>query len=172
MRSPRQFSIKFVFAFACTITALCAQEAAPESYLTPEVARVGNRLACRCGTCRNTVGDCAMLHCSYCSPKRRQIFEMKKQGMSDDAIVNTFVKDEGIVTLASPPTQGLGPIITWIGPGIALLLGFGVYSWYVRRNKKVPDLLMPADQAVLDRFRAQIDLEMDDSPLSGGPAKK
>jgi hypothetical protein len=31
---------------------------------------------------------------------------------------------------------------------------------------------MPADQAVLDRFRAQIDLEMDDSPLSGGPAKK
>lgn len=172
MRSPRQFSIKLVFVFACTIIPLWAQEAAPESYLTPEVARVGNRLACRCGTCRNTVGDCAMLHCGYCSPKRQQIFEMKKHGMSDDQIVNTFVKDEGIVTLASPPTHGVGPIITWIGPGIALLLGFGVYSWYVRRNQKEPAPLMPVDQAVLDRFRAQIDSELDDSPLSSGPAKK
>jgi len=84
--------------------------------------------------------------------------------MSDDAIVNTFVKEEGIVALASPPTQGLGPIITWIGPGVALLLGFLVYSWYVRRNRKQPEQLLPVDQAVLDRFQAQIDRELDDSP--------
>ena len=83
-----------------------------------------SRLACRCGTCRNTVGDCAMLHCGYCSPKRERIYEMKQQGQSDDQIVNTFVEEDGIVTLASPPAQGLGPIVTWIGPGIALLLGF------------------------------------------------
>ncbi len=113
-----------------------------------------------------------MLHCSYCSPKRQRIYEMKQQGMSDDAIVNTFVKEDGIVTLASPPTQGVGPIITWIGPGIALLFGFGVYSWYIRRNRKEPTPLMPSDEAVLDRFRAQIDRELDDTPLSGGPAKK
>ena len=171
MRSPRQFSVRFILVIASAVGALYAQSAAPESYLTPDVVRVGNRLACRCGTCRNTVGDCAMLHCSYCSPKRQQIFEMKKQGLSDDQIVNTFVKDEGIVTLASPPTQGIGPIITWMGPGIALLLGFGVYSWYVRRNRKESAPLRPADQAVLDRFQAQIDRELDDSPLSG-PAKK
>jgi cytochrome c-type biogenesis protein CcmH/NrfF len=171
MRSPRQFSIKFVLALTASIAALCAQ-AAPESFLTPEVAHVGGRLACRCGSCRNTVGDCAMLHCSYCSPKRERIFEMKQQGQSDDNIVNTFVKEDGIVTLASPPTQGLGPIVTWIGPFIALLLGFGVYSWYIRRNQKAPATLMPADQAVLDRFSAQIDRELDDSPTSGGPVKK
>ncbi len=172
MRSPRQFSIKFVLALAGSLGTLYAQ-AAPESFLTPDVVRVGTRLACRCGTCRNTVGDCAMLHCGYCSPKRERIYEMKQQGQSDDEIVNTFVKEDGIVTLASPPTQGLGPIVTWVGPGIALLLGFGVYSWYVRRNRqKTPELLKPADEAVLDRFRAQIDHEMDDSPLSGGPSKK
>ena len=171
MRSPRlQFSIKLVLALACGV-GLYAQ-AAPESFLTPDVVRVGSRLACRCGTCRNTVGDCAMLHCGYCSPKRERIYEMKQQGQSDDQIVKKFVEEDGIVTLASPPTQGLGPIVTWMGPGLALLLGFGIYSWYVRRNQKEPAKLMPADQAVLDRFQAQIDRELDDSPISGGPAKK
>ena len=97
---------------------------------------------------------------------------MNKQGLSDDQIVNTFVKEEGIVTLASPPGQGLGPIVTWIGPGIALLLGFGVYSWYVRRNRQDPPPLMPADKVVLDRFQVQIDREMDDSPSSSGPSKR
>ena len=172
MRSPRLFSIKLVFAVAGSLTAVYAQSAAPETFLTPDVARVGARLACRCGTCRNTVGDCAMLHCVYCSPRRERIYEMKQQGQSDDQIVQTFVREDGIVTLAQPPTQGLGPIVTWAGPGLALLLGFGIYSWYVRRNQKDPAKLMPAEQAVLDRFQAQIDRELDDSPISGGPAKK
>jgi hypothetical protein len=171
MRSPRQFIIKSVLALACGITAVYAQTI-PESFLTPDVIRVGSRLSCGCGTCRNTVGDCPMLHCSYCSPKRQRIYEMKQRGMSDDTIVNTFVREDGIATLASPPAQGFGPIVTWLGPGVALLLGFGVYSWYVRRNRKEPATLMPADQAVLDRFHAQIDRELDESPMSGGASKK
>ena len=89
---------------------------------------------------------------------------MKQKGMSDDAIVSAVVREEGIVALSSPPAEGMGPIITWLGPGIALLLGFGIYSWYIRRNRKDPAPLMPVDQAVLDRFRAQIAREMDDSP--------
>ncbi len=61
MRSPRQqFSIKFVLAVAGSLAASLRTECAPESFLTPDVVRVGSRLACRCGTCRNTVGDCAM----------------------------------------------------------------------------------------------------------------
>ncbi len=163
MRNPRLFSLKIVLAFFGVLTAVFAQD--PTSYLTPDVLRVGSRLACRCAGCRNTVGDCPMLHCGSSDPIRRRIFEMQKQGMSDDAIVNTFVKEEGIVALATPPTHGLGPIITWMGPGIALLLGFLVYSWYIRRNRKQPTPLMPVDQAVLDRFKTQIDRELDDSPL-------
>jgi cytochrome c-type biogenesis protein CcmH/NrfF len=163
MRNPRLFTLKLVIAFFGVVSAVLAQDMT--AFLTPDVIRVGSRLSCPCGTCRNTVGDCPMLHC-VCSAKRKRIFEMKQQGLSDDAIVNTFVKEEGIVTLAAPPAQGLGPIITWFGPGIALLLGFGFYSWYVRRNQKQPEPLLPADQAVLDRFRLQIDRELDDSPVS------
>ena len=163
MRNPRLFSLRVVLAFFGVLSAVYAQD--PTSYLTPDVLRVGSRLACRCAGCRNTVGDCPMLHCGSSDPIRHRIFEMQKQGMSDDAIVNTFVKEEGIVALATPPTHGLGPIITWMGPGIALLLGFLVYSGYIRRNRKEPAPLMPVDQAVLDRFKAQIDRELDDSPL-------
>ena len=163
MRNPRLFSLKILLAFFGVLTAVYAQD--PTSYLTPDVLRVGSRLACRCAGCRNTVGDCPMLHCGSSDPIRRRIFQMQKQGMSDDAIVDTFIKEEGIVALATPPGHGLGPIITWIGPGVALLLGFGVYTWYVRRIRKQPAPLMPVDQAVLDRFQAQIDRELDDSPL-------
>ncbi len=163
MRNPRQFSLRIVLAFFGVLATAYAQD--PTSYLTPDVLRVGSRLACRCGGCRNTVGDCPMLHCGSSDPIRHRIFDMQKQGMSDDAIVDTFVKEEGIVALATPPSHGVGPIITWMGPGIALLLGFGVYSWYIRRNRRQPAPLMPVDQAVLDRFKAQIDRELDDSPL-------
>jgi cytochrome c-type biogenesis protein CcmH/NrfF len=163
MRSPRRFSISLALAFLGIFTAVYAQDAT--SYFSPDVKRVGQRLACRCAGCRNTVGDCPMLHCSSSDPKRRQIYEMKQKGMSDDAIVSAVVREEGIVALSSPPAEGMGPIITWLGPGIALLLGFGVYSWYIRRNRKEPAPLMPVDQAVLDRFRAQIDRELDDGPL-------
>ena len=73
-----------------------------------------------------------MLHCSSADPKRHRIYEMKQQGVSDDEIVNTIVREEGIVALASPPVKGFGPVLTWVMPGIALVLGFLVYSWWVQ----------------------------------------
>jgi cytochrome c-type biogenesis protein CcmH/NrfF len=164
MRNPCLFNRRSFVALLCGSSAVFAQD--PTLYLTSDIDRVAARLACRCGACTNTVRDCAMFpHCGFCSEKRKQIHDMQQQGMNDDAIVGTFVKEDGIVALASPPTHGFLPIVTWLGPGIALLLGFGVYSWYIRRNRKQPAPLMPVDQAVLDRFKAQIDRELDDSPL-------
>ena len=84
---------------------------------------------------------------------------MKSRGISDDAIVNTIVREEGIVALASPPAEGFA-LITWIVPPLVLLMGFFIYSWYVRRNRQELQPLSQADEAVIDRFRAQIDSEL------------
>jgi cytochrome c-type biogenesis protein CcmH/NrfF len=156
----RQSSLKLAAIFFLTLAGLIAQDST--SYLTPNVMRVGSRLACRCGGCRNTVGDCPMLRCGSADPKRHKIYDLQKAGMSDDAIVSQIVQEEGIVALASPPSQGVWPILTWVMPGIALVAGFLFYSWWVKRNRQVPAALTEVDKATLGRFQSQIDKELDD----------
>ena len=151
-------NLKLVAAFSITLASLMAQDIT--NYLTPDVARVGMRLACRCGGCKNTIGDCPMLHCGSADPKRHRIFEMKQRGVSDDEIVNTFVREEGVLALSGPLHHEL---FVWLMPGIALLIGFFIYTAYVRRNRKVSAPLTPVDQALIDRFQTQIDRELGES---------
>ena len=160
----RQSSLKLAVIFFATLAGLIAQDST--SYLTPDVTRVGMRLACRCGGCRNTVGNCPMLRCGSADPKRHRIYDMQKAGMSDDAIVNKIVQEEGIVALATPPSEGFWPVLTWVMPGIALVIGFLIYSSWVKRNKQEPAALSDADKATLERFQSQIDKELDsESPV-------
>jgi cytochrome c-type biogenesis protein CcmH/NrfF len=110
-----------------------------------------------------------MLRCDSAYPMRRRIFAMKQAAMSDDAIVNRIVREEGVVALSSPPAGSIGGLITWTMPAVALLIGFLIYSFYVRRNRKQPEPLSSFDRAVIDRFQDQIDRELDDSPRPGPP---
>ncbi len=89
-----------------------------------------------------------MLHCDSADPMRHRIHEMQSKGMSDDAIVNTFVQEEGVVALSSPPSGSLGGLITWIMPGVMLLIGFFIYMRYVRRNRQAPAPISAEDQAL------------------------
>ena len=68
---------------------------------------------------------------------RARIKRMQDQGVSDQNIIKTVVKEQGVVALAAPPAEGWG-LFTWVMPGVALLLGFLVYSWWVRRNRPDP----------------------------------
>ena len=79
--------------------------------------------------------------------------------MSDDQIVNTMVREDGIVALASPPGSGWG-LFAWVMPGIALVIGFLVYSAYVAKEPQGSGQMTAKDQAVLDRFSSQIDREL------------
>ncbi|MDQ2841319.1 MAG: cytochrome c-type biogenesis protein CcmH [Acidobacteriota bacterium] len=156
----QRFNLKLFFAFFAALAAVIAQDGT--SYMTPDVIRVGSKIACRCGGCRNTVGDCPMLRCSFSDPMRHRIYNLKAKGMSDSGIVNAIVREEGIVALSSPPGEGLGPIVTWVMPAVVLVLGFFVYSAFVRRNRKESAPLTPSDEKLIDRFRDQIDRELED----------
>ena len=102
-----------------------------------------------------------MMRCGSADPMRHRIYTMKSKGMSDNDIVNSIVREEGIVALASPPAAGLGPIVTWVMPGLVLVLGFFVYSAFVRRHRKEPAPLTEVDEKLIERFRAQIDSELE-----------
>ena len=170
----RRLNLKLLAAFVIPLAAIVAQD--PTSYLTPNVLRVSGKLACRCGGCRNTVGNCPMLHCEFADPMRQRIYGMQGKGMSDSAIVSAIVREQGIVALAAPPTEGFGPVLTWVMPGIALLIGLWIYSVYVRRNRKDPEPLTEVDRAVIDRFHVQIERELGeaegDPPAPRAPDKR
>ncbi len=157
-RRAAQYGSRFAAVFFLALTAVVAQDLT--NYLTPDVARVGNHLACRCGGCKETIGNCPMLRCDSADPMRRRIFDMQSKGMNDDSIVKRIVQEQGIVALA-----GQQPIawIGWLMPPIALVAGFWLYTRFVRKNQAVPVPLTAQDHATLDRFRSQIDRELGDS---------
>jgi cytochrome c-type biogenesis protein CcmH len=162
-RPKGSVNVKLIAAFLFALGALVAQDVST-AYMDPHVLRVGEKLACRCGGCRNTVGSCPMLHCEYSDPMRHRIAAMQSEGKGDQQIVDTIVREQGIVALSTPTGQGWG-LFTWIMPGIAALIGFFIYSFYVKRNQqRTPAVLTPVDQEVLGRFHEQIDRELDDDP--------
>jgi cytochrome c-type biogenesis protein CcmH len=130
--------------------------------LTPDVKRVGSRLACLCGGCNNTVGDCPMIGCHYSAPSREKIAAMQKAGMQDQQIIDAFVKEEGLKALAAPPTEGFS-LVGWVMP--FAMAGFGlIVVWMVIRrymNMKPAAPMNQIDKSVLDRYHDQIESEIE-----------
>src|SRR3954449_6248012 len=90
---------------AVALAGICLPQTATQ-LVTPEIRRVGDKLACKCGVCNNTVATCQMLECHYSLPARQKIAALQKKGESDETIVAGFVKENGISALASPPAEG------------------------------------------------------------------
>jgi cytochrome c-type biogenesis protein CcmH len=130
--------------------------------LTPEIKRVGMRLACLCKGCTNTIGDCPMLECHYAKPARERIGEMQKAGKSDDDIVQVFVKEQGLQALSSPPTTGFSGL-AWIMPWVAIGFGLCAIYLFIRKfhPKHAPAGAPELDPETLERYRTNIDKDLD-----------
>lgn len=128
--------------------------------LTPAIRRVGEKLACLCGACKNTVATCQMLGCHYSSPARERIAKMQAAGSSDEAIVDDFVKREGLKALAVPPAEGFN-LLGWVMPFVAIGAGLLAIYLYMKRYRKPVVAAGPAvDDAVLRRYQAEIEKDM------------
>src|SRR5262244_288186 len=66
-----------------------------------DVRRVGAHLACKCG-CTDSVASCAMLECHFSKPAKEKIAQMQSVGMSDDQIIQSFVREYGAAIYLSP----------------------------------------------------------------------
>ena len=123
-----------------------------------EVARVGRRLACQCGSCKSTV-SCEMPGgCGYCKRMKTQIAKLQMDGKSDQAIIDQLVKENGPqIYLAEPGTWG------WLTPYLMAGLGLGVIYWFVKRSLRVPAMAAgpPIDPQVLDRYHERIEKDLE-----------
>jgi cytochrome c-type biogenesis protein CcmH len=145
-----------------TVLAALSLAQSSSALLTPQIRRVGGRLACLCGTCNNTVGDCPMLECHYTKPARERIAAMQNLGMSDNEIVNAIVKDKGLQALAAPPQEGFN-LLAWIMPWIAVSMGLVAIWLFIRRlnRKKAAAAAAPElDPEVLNRYRENIEKDL------------
>ncbi|HLJ18084.1 MAG TPA: cytochrome c-type biogenesis protein CcmH [Bryobacteraceae bacterium] len=128
--------------------------------ITPPIQRVGSRLACLCGVCKNTVGDCAMLACEYCAPTRAKIAKWQTEGKSDDQIVAMVVKERGLQALSSPPSSGFS-LLAWWMPVAALGLGLIVVTMVIRRFLRKPASSSTSlDPALLNAYHDRIEKDL------------
>ena len=142
------------------VSAVCLPQTGT-NLVTPDIRRVGDRLACKCGACNNTVATCQMLQCHYSYPAREKIGEMQKAGMGDQQIVDAFVKEQGIVALAAPPMQGFN-MLAWTMPFVALAIGLAAIAVWIRKFRKPKPALQPVEAVVDEKYQKRIEQELAD----------
>src|SRR5882724_4193399 len=135
------------------LAAVCLPQTATQ-LVTPDIRRVGDKLACKCGVCNNTVATCQMLECHYSLPARQKIAALQKEGQSDETIIAGFVKENGISALSSPPAEGFN-LLGYLMPIFGVLVGLGAIFFFLKnsRQKAVPADIPQLDSEMLTRYR-------------------
>jgi cytochrome c-type biogenesis protein CcmH/NrfF len=95
-----------------------------------EVKRVGSHLNCQCG-CKDNL-NCMMSggQCPFCKPARTKIFRMQQAGMSDSAIIASFLKNFGDKMLRSDPDSSF-----WIVPYFSFVAGGILITFILMRMR-------------------------------------
>jgi cytochrome c-type biogenesis protein CcmH/NrfF len=119
-----------------------------------DVRRVGARLQCQCG-CKDSVATCSMLECSFSKPAKLRIAQMQSVGMTDEQIVQAFIRDYGMGIYLAPPNA-----FGWIVPYATVGFGLVVILLFLRKYKPKPmtDLgTIEADDPELAKYKEQIE---------------
>src|SRR5690349_22623915 len=92
---------------------MCAAALAQTASEKPsvDVRRVGARLACQCG-CKDSVATCSMLECHFSKPAKEKIAQMQAVSMTDDQIIQAFIRENGAGIYLAPP-NALGWVIPY-----------------------------------------------------------
>lgn len=145
------------FALVFVAAALCVAQSASE-YESPAVNHIAGKLNCNCGCKLNMA--CIMPPtgvCPVCRENKIRISNMLKQGMSEQQVLDQYVKEQGQQVLVVPPG-----VFGFIGPYIALGAGLLAVLFVIRKlkqSKPVP-VVAPANDAEFARYQDQIEKDL------------
>jgi len=146
-----------IFALAVALAAMCQTASEKPSM---DVRRVGAHLQCLCG-CKDSVATCSMLECSHSKPAKEKIARMQAVGMTDDQIIQSFVREEGPAIYLAPPSA-FGWIVPYAAVGVGLLVIWAFLKKY-RRPRPVTELpALDLDDPALAKYKDQIEKELAD----------
>jgi len=148
--------LKSSFLVILIAAAALAQTASEKPSM--DVRRVGARLACQCG-CKDSVATCSMLECHFSKPAKEKIAQMLSVGMSDDQIVQSFIRENGPGIYLAPP-NALG----WIVPYASVGAGMAVIWLFIRKYRKPKPLTdvgeIEIDDPALAKYKDQIEKDL------------
>jgi cytochrome c-type biogenesis protein CcmH len=101
-----------------------------------------------------------MLECHYSHPARQKIALLESQGKTDDQVVDSFVKDQGLQALSAPPTSGFSGL-AWVMPWVAIALGLAAIYFFIRRFHPQRAPAPEIDAEVMQKYRDTIDKDLD-----------
>jgi cytochrome c-type biogenesis protein CcmH len=123
-----------------------------------DVRRVGARLKCQCG-CPDSVATCIMLECSFSKPAKERIAQMQAVAMSDQQIVQAFVRDNGPGIYLAPPNA-----FGWIVPYAAVFAGLAAILLFVLKYRKPKPLAEIGNPEIEDpelaKYKDQIEKQL------------
>ena len=151
---------RFRISLLATLVAFAAMSQTASEKPSTDVRRVGAHLQCLCG-CKDSVATCSMLECSHSKPAKEKIARMLNVGMSDDQIIQAFVREDGPAIYLAPPSA-----FGWVVPYAAAGFGLLVIWWFLKRsfNPRPVAALAPIelDDPALAKYKDQIEKELAD----------
>jgi cytochrome c-type biogenesis protein CcmH/NrfF len=129
-----------------------------EDLESPAVNRVAEKLLCPCGCKMNMACRMDPYPCRTCWENKQKIFQYQKAGLSDQAILDRFAKENGKDIISTPP--GLFGSLSMYS---VAFLGLILVAWTIRRYSRKPSAAggAPADDPELNRYHDQIEREVE-----------
>jgi cytochrome c-type biogenesis protein CcmH/NrfF len=125
----------------------------------PEVRRIGEMLRCMCGSCNYTLTSCNMMSCHGAAEGRPMLLAMVEKGLTEQQILDEFVKKYGTSVLTKPPAEGFN-LVGWIMPGIAIGAGLMFIYWFIQRMRKPAAPLPELDPQLMARYQDSIEKDL------------
>ena len=145
-----------LLVFALVTVPIFAQSA--EELESPAVNRVAEKLLCPCGCKMNMACRMEPYPCRICWDNKKKILKLQSAGLSDQAILDQFAREQGKEVVANPPGM-MGSLSMYS----AAILGLILVVWVIRRYSRKGAVAGAAtmDDPELSRYHDQIEKEVE-----------